>query len=31
LRDEYEKQIESRLERGEFDDAKAVIAGIMAL
>ena len=31
LRDEYEKQIESRLDRGEFDDAKQVIARIMAL
>jgi hypothetical protein len=31
LREEYEIQIESRLARGEFDDAKAVIARIMAL
>jgi hypothetical protein len=31
LRDEYEKQIEARLARNEFDDAKAVIARIMAL
>ena len=31
LRDEYEIQIESRLDRGEFDDAKAVLARIMAL
>ena len=31
LRDEYEVQIEARLARGEFDDAKAVLARIMAL
>lgn len=31
LRDEYEVQIEARLDRGEFDDAKAVIERIMAL
>ena len=31
LRDEYEKQIEARLDRGEFDDARIVIARIMAL
>jgi hypothetical protein len=31
LRDEYEVQIEARLARNEFDDAKAVIARIMAL
>lgn len=31
LRDEYEEQIEARLARNEFDDAKAVIARIMAL
>jgi hypothetical protein len=31
LRDEYEVQIEARLDRGEFDDAKAVLARIMAL
>jgi hypothetical protein len=31
LREEYEIQLESRLARNEFDDAKAVIARIMAL
>ena len=31
LRNEYEVVIESRLERGEFEDAKQVIARIMAL
>ena len=31
LRNEYEAVIESRLERGEFEDAKQVIARIMAL
>jgi hypothetical protein len=31
LRDEYEKQIEARLDRNEFDDAQVVIARIMAL
>jgi hypothetical protein len=31
LRDEYEVQIEAKLARGEFDDAKAVIERIMAL
>ena len=31
LRDEYETQIEAKLARGEFDDAKAVIERIMAL
>ena len=31
LRDEYEVQIEARLARNEFDDAKAVIARIMSL
>jgi hypothetical protein len=31
LRDEYEKQIEARLARNEFDDARDVIDRIMAL
>jgi hypothetical protein len=31
LRDEYEKQIEARLARNECDEAKTVIARIMAL
>ena len=31
LREEYELQIEARLDRGEFDDAKQVIERIMAL
>jgi hypothetical protein len=31
LREQYEAQIEMRLARGEVDDAKAVIARIMAL
>jgi hypothetical protein len=31
LRDEYEKQIEARLDRNEFDDAQVVISRIMAL
>jgi len=31
LRDEYEKQIEDQLARGQFDLAKTVIARIMAL
>jgi hypothetical protein len=31
LRDEYEKQIEARLARNEFDDARVVIDRIMAL
>jgi hypothetical protein len=31
LREEYEVQIEARLARGEFDDAKQVIERIMAL
>ncbi len=31
LREQYEAQIEKRLARGEFDDAKAVIARIMSL
>jgi len=31
LREEYEVQIEARLARGEFDDAKAELARIMAL
>jgi hypothetical protein len=31
LREEYEAQIEARLARGEFDDAKKEITRIMAL
>ena len=31
LREEYEIQIETKLSRGEFDDAKKVIARIMSL
>jgi hypothetical protein len=31
LRDEYEAQIEARLDRNEFDDAKKVIERIMKL
>jgi hypothetical protein len=31
LREEYEIQIEARLARGEFDDAKKVIKRIMSL
>jgi hypothetical protein len=31
LRDEYEIQIEAKLARGEFDDAKAVLERIMKL
>jgi hypothetical protein len=31
LREEYEIQIEARLARGEFDDAKQVIQRIMSL
>jgi hypothetical protein len=31
LRNEYETQIEARLSRGEFDDAKTVIQRIMLL
>jgi hypothetical protein len=31
LRDDYEVQIENKLARGEFDDAKAVLERIMAL
>jgi len=31
LRNDYELQIEARLARGEFDDAKQVIERIMAL
>jgi hypothetical protein len=31
LRDEYEIQIENKLARGEFDDAKTVIQRIMTL
>jgi hypothetical protein len=31
LREEYELQIEARLARNEFDDAKQVIERIMAL
>lgn len=31
LREQYEIQIEDKLARGEFDDAKAEIARIMAL
>lgn len=31
LRNEYEVQLEARLARGEFDDAKAVLTRIMAL
>jgi hypothetical protein len=31
LREDYEVQIENKLDRGEFDDAKAVLERIMAL
>jgi hypothetical protein len=31
LRNEYETQIEAKLSRGEFDDAKTVIKRIMTL
>ena len=31
LRNEYETQIEAKLSRGEFDDAKKVIERIMSL
>ena len=31
LRNEYETQIEAKLDRGEFDDAKTVIQRIMSL
>ena len=31
LRDEYEIQIENKLARGEFDDAKTIIERIMKL
>jgi hypothetical protein len=31
LRDEYEIQIENKLARGEFDDAKTIIQRIMTL
>jgi len=31
LRNDYEAQLEAKLARGEFDDAKAVIERIMAL
>ena len=31
LREDYEVQIENKLARGEFDDAKAVLERIMSL
>lgn len=31
LRDQYEADIEARLERGQFDDARSVLKRIMSL